>query len=321
MNAAWLDRFGSPGDIELREVEKPVPGDDETLVRVKASSVNPADWYGVVGRPYVGRVAMGLFRPRNHRLGTDFAGTVEAVGKDVTHVQPGDDVFGGRTGAWAEYVCVKNAVVRKPANVTLEEAGAVGVAGVTALQGLRDHGGIQAGQRVLVNGASGGVGTFAVQIARALGAEVTGICSTRNVDLVRSLGADQVVDYTREDFTESGERYDLVLDVAGSRSWPELARVLEPKATVVVVGAPKGSRALGPLAHVAALRLRAVGKSQQATFFVAKLTREDMQAVADLLERGVVRPIVERTYPLTELAAALDYLGEGHARGKIVITV
>lgn len=321
MKAMLLDRYGSPADLELREIDRPVPADDETLVRVRASSVNPADWYGVAGRPYIGRPAMGLRRPRSPRLGVDFAGTVEAVGKDVTHVRPGDDVFGGRTGAFAEYVCVKNAVVRKPANLTFEEAAVAPVAALTALQGLRDKGGLREGQRVLVNGASGGVGTFAVQIAKALGAHVTGVCSTRNIERARSLGADDVIDYTREDFTQGGRRYDLVLDIAGSRPWFELRRVLEPHATVVVVGAPKGNRLLGPLSHVVRMRLGGIASRRKVAFFIAKLTREDMEALRELLETGRVRPVVERTYPLPELGAALDYLGEGHAQGKIAVTM
>ena len=230
MKAAVRDRFGSPDVVELRDIEKPAPADDEVLVRVRAASVNPADWYEVTGRPYVGRTQMGLLKPKSNRLGVDYAGTVEAVGGNVTEFRPGDEVFGGRSGAFAEYVCVREdrAIVPKPANLTFEEAAAVPVAALTALQGLRDKGQVQPGQKVLINGASGGVGTFAVQIAKALGAEVTGVCSTPNVDIARSLGADHVIDYTREDFTRSDERYDLMLDIAGSRSWSECRRVLDP---------------------------------------------------------------------------------------------
>ena len=321
MKAIMRSTFGSPDVLELRETEKPEVGDGETLVRVRAASVNPADWYGVTGRPYAGRVAMGLRKPKTDRVGTDFAGTVEAVGKAVTHVEPGDEVFGARSGALAEYVCARDAVVRKPANVTLEQAAAVPVAAITALQGLRDKGGLQPGQKVLVNGASGGVGTFAVQIAKALGAEVTGVCSTGNVDLVRSLGADRVVDYTREDFTRSGRRYDLLLDVAGSRSWSDCKRVLEPRATLVIVGAPKGTRLLGPLSHIARLRAASLGSSRKAVFFVAKLNRADLDVLRELIEAGQVTPVVDRTYPLSETADAFRYLGEGHARGKVVVTL
>jgi NADPH:quinone reductase-like Zn-dependent oxidoreductase len=323
MRAAVRDRFGPPDVVELREIEKPTPADDEVLVRVRAASVNPADWYGVVGRPWAGRVAMGLVKPKEARVGVDFAGTVEAVGRDVTQFRPGDEVFGGRTGAFAEYVVVREerAVVLKPAGVTFEEAAAMPVAAITALQGLRDKGGLQPGQRVLVNGASGGVGTFAVQIAKALGAEVTGVCSTRNVDLVRSLGADHVVDYTRDDFTRSDRRYDLLLDVAGGRSWSECRRVLEPKATLVIVGAPKGNRLLGPLSHVVRLRLAAVRSSRKVVFFIAQFNKADMETLRELLETGQVKPVVDRRYELSEIADALRYLGEGHARGKVVVTV
>jgi len=323
VRAAVHDRYGPPEVVRVEEVERPEPADDEVLVRVRAASVNPADWYGVTGRPYVARVTTGLRRPRSGRVGVDFAGTVEAVGKAVTKLRPGDEVFDGRNGAVAEYVCVREerAIVPRPANVTPEQAAAVPVAGLTALQGLRDHGRLQPGQRVLINGASGGVGTFAVQIARALGAEVTGVCSTRNVELVRSLGAGHVVDYTREDFTRSDLRYDLVLDVAGSRSWSEYRRVLAPRATLVAVGGPKSNRLLGPLGHVLRTRLAAVPSSRRAVFFIAKLNRPDLEALSDLLEAGAVTPVIDRRYELSEIADALRYLGEGHARGKVVVTV
>ena len=323
MKAAVRSRYGSPDVVELREIERPVAADDEVLVRVRASSVNPADWYSLTGTPYVGRTAMGLLKPKSNRLGVDFAGTVEAVGKDVTQFRPGDEVFGGRDGAFAEYLCVREerAVVLKPANVAFEQAAAVPVAALTALQGLRDKGQIQPGQKVLINGASGGVGTFAVQIAKALGAEVTGVCSTRNVDLVRSIGADHVIDYTREDFTRSDRRYDLMLDVAGSRSWSECRRVLNPQATLAIVGAPKGNRLIGPLSHVVKVRLAALPSSQKVVFFIAKFNKADMVVLRDLLEAGKVTPVVDRRYELSEIADALRYLGEGHAQGKIVITV
>jgi NADPH:quinone reductase-like Zn-dependent oxidoreductase len=320
MKAAVRDRYGA---LELREVDKPVPAVDEVLVRVRASSANPADWYFLMGRPYVARIEAGLRKPKDNRLGTDFAGTVEAVGKDVTRFQPGDEVFGGRTGAFAEYVAVPEdrAVVLKPAGVTFEQAGSVAIAAVTALQGLRDKGRVQPGQHVLVNGASGGVGTFAVQIAKALGAEVTGVCSTRNVDLVRSLGADHVVDYTREDFTRSDRRYDVLFDVAGSRSWSECRRVLAPRAILVIVGAQKGGRLIGPLRHILALRLAATGSGRKAVFFVAKIVKADLEVMRELLESGKVTPAIDRSYDLSEIADALRYLGEGHAHAKIVVAV
>jgi NADPH:quinone reductase-like Zn-dependent oxidoreductase len=323
MKAAVRERYGSPDVIEVREVEKPVPEDDEILVRVRAASVNPADWYGVTGRPVVGRVQMGLRKPKERALGVDYAGTVEAVGRNVTLFRPGDEVFGGRTGALAEYVRAREdrGVVKKPANVTFEEAAAVPVAAITALQGLRDKGRLQPGQKVLINGASGGVGTFAVQIAKALGAEVTGVCSTRNVELVRSLGADHVVDYTQEDFTRSDQRYELMLDVAGSRSWSEGRRVLRPEATVVIVGAPKGGRLLGPIRRIAKLRLAAVRGSQKVVFFMARFNKPDMEVLRELLETGKVKPVIDRRYELSEIADAFHYLGEGHCRAKVVITV
>jgi NADPH:quinone reductase-like Zn-dependent oxidoreductase len=321
MKALVHDRFGPPEVLRVDEVDRPVPKDDEVLVRVRASSVNPADWYGVMGRPYVGRMQMGLRKPKQRGAGIDFAGTVEEVGAEITDFRPGDEVFGARSGSLAEYVCVRDGVARKPANLTFEQAAAVPVAAITALQGLRDKGKVEPGHKVLINGASGGVGTFAVQIAKALGAEVTGVCSTGNVDTVRSLGADHVVDYTREDFTRSGRRYDLLLDVAGSRSWAECKRVLAPQATMVIIGAPKGSRALGPLSHILEAKLASLPSSQKVTFFLAKLNKEDLGALRELLETGKVTPVVDRQYTLNEAPDALRYLGEGHARGKIVVTV
>jgi NADPH:quinone reductase-like Zn-dependent oxidoreductase len=319
MKAIVVSKYGSPDVLELEDVEKPDLADDLVLVRVRAASVNPADWYGVVG-PLIVRPSTGFLKPRSDRTGIDFAGTVEAVGKDVTHVSPGDEVFGARSGALAEYVTVRDAVVPKPANISFEEAAAVPVAAITALQGLRDKGQLEAGQKVLINGASGGVGTFAVQIAKALGAEVTGVCSTRNVELVRSLGADHVIDYTQEDFTRSDRRYDLLLDIAGSKSWSELRRVLTPEAKVVIVGAQK-RRVLGPIGHIVRLRLASLRGSQRAVFFIAKTNRADMEILRELLESGKVRPVVDRRYELADAADAFRYLGEGHARGKIVVTV
>jgi len=323
MKAALRDRYGSPGVIELREIDRPAAADDEVLVRVRAASVNPADWYSVTGTPYFARTQMGLLKPKSDRLGVDFAGQVEAVGKNVTQFRPGDEVFGGRDGAYAEYVCVREdrAVVLKPANLTFEEAAAVPVAALTALQGLRDKGQLQPGQKVLINGASGGVGTFAVQIAKALEAEVTGVCTTRNVDLVRSIGADHVIDYTQEDFTRSDRRYDLMLDIAGSRSWSACRRVLNPQATFVIVGAPKGNRLIGPLSHIVKVRLAALRSNQKVVFFLAKFNKADMEVLRELLEAAKVTPVIDRRYELSEIADAFRYLGEGHARAKVVITV
>lgn len=324
MKAAVRDEFGAPGVVEIREIDKPVPGDEEVLVRVHASSVNMVEWYEVAGKPYVGRLKdVGLRKPKTNRLGVDYAGTVEAVGKDITQFRPGDEVFGGRNGAWAEYVCARadRAIVPKPANVTFEEAAAVPVAALTALQGLRDKGRLEPGQKVLINGASGGVGTYAVQIAKALGGEVTAVCSTGNVEIVRSLGADHVLDYTREDVTRGNRRYDLLIDVAGSRRWSACKRVLNPKATVVLVGGPKKNRLLGPLGHVVRFRLASFGSGRRIVFFIANFNKPDMEVLRELLESGKVRSVVDRRYELGEVADALEYIGEGHAKGKIVLTI
>jgi NADPH:quinone reductase-like Zn-dependent oxidoreductase len=323
MKAVVRDRYGSPDVVELREIDKPVPADDEVLVRVRAASLNLADWYAMMGRPYVGRMPMGLRKPKSSRLGTDYAGTVEAVGGNVTEFRPGNEVFGGRDGACAEYVCAHadRAIVPKPSNVTFDEAAAVPVAAITALQGLRDKGQLQPGQKVLINGASGGVGTFAVQIAKALEAEVTGVCSTGNVDIARSIGADHVVDYTREDFTRSDERYDLMLDIAGSRSWSACRRVLNPHATLVIVGGRKTNRLLGPLGHAVRLLLAGLLSSRKVVFFIAKFNKADMLVLQELLEAGRVTPVIDRRYELSEIADALRYMGEGHAQAKIVLTV
>jgi NADPH:quinone reductase-like Zn-dependent oxidoreductase len=321
MKAIVRDGYGSPDVLELREIEKPDITDDGVLVRVHAASVNRGDWYTLTG-VYVGRPEMGLRKPKSRLLGTDFAGTVEAVGKDVTEFRAGDEVFGGKTGAFAEYVCARaRSVALKPVRLTFAEAAAVPVAALTALQGLRDRGHIQPGQKVLINGASGGVGTFAVQIAKAFGADVTAVCSTRNVDQVRSIGADRVVDYTREDFTRSDERYDLMFDNAGSRPWSDCKRVLNPHATVVLVGGQMGNRVFGPMAHVMMMRLAGLGSGRKFVFFVAKFNKPDMELLRELVEAGKVTPVIDRRYELSEVADALRYMGEGHAQGKVVITV
>jgi NADPH:quinone reductase-like Zn-dependent oxidoreductase len=322
MKAVVQDTFGSPDVLELREIDKPEVGDGEVLVRVHAASVNPADWYAMAGTPYVARPQMGLRKPKSGRVGLDLAGVVVAVGGAVTRFKPGDEVFGAGTGTLAEYVAVpEDGLVLKPANLSFEQAAAVPVAALTALQGLRDKGRLQPGQQVLINGASGGVGTFAVQLAKSFGAEVTGVCSTRNLDMVGSLGADQVIDYTREDFTLRDRRYDLLLDVAGSRSWSACRRVLNPQATLVMVGAPKGSRLLGPLGHIVKVRLASLRASQRVVFFISKLHHQDLEVLRELLEGATLTPVVERSYALGEAADALRYLGEGHAQGKLVIIV
>jgi len=322
MKAATHIRYGTPGAVlEIDELEIPAVGDDEVLVRVHAASVNPADWYGVTGRPMLARVIGGLRRPKDRRVGIDFAGTVERVGKHVTDLAPGHEVFGARHGALAEYVCVGDTVVAKPASVTMAEAGGTACAALTALQGLRDKGGLQPGHTVLINGASGGVGTFAVQIAKALGADVTAVCSTPNVEAARSLGADRVVDYTREDFTRGDARYDLIFDIAGSRRWSQYRRVLKPDATLVIVGAPKGGPMLGPLRRIVRLKLASIPGSRHTTFFMTKATKDDLNVLRDLLERGALKPMIDRTYALADVGAAFEYLGEGHAQGKVVVTV
>jgi NADPH:quinone reductase-like Zn-dependent oxidoreductase len=321
MRAFVRRRYGSTEQLELAEVPRPELVDDGVLVRVRATSVNRGDWYVLRGTPWVARPMVGLLAPKSPFFGGDFAGTVEAVGKDVAHVAAGDEVYGVRTGAFAEYVCARVGVALKPAGLTFEEAAAVPVAAITALQGLRDHGRLQPGQKVLVNGASGGVGTFAVQIAKALGAEVTAVCSTRNVERARSLGADHVIDYAREDFTRDGRRYDLVFDNAGTRSWRACQRVLEPRGVVVLVGGPQ-SPVLGPLGHIGATLVAArASRGRKAVFFVAKVNVADLDVVRELIEAGQVTPVVERRYELSELGDALRYMGEGHAQGKLVVTV
>jgi NADPH:quinone reductase-like Zn-dependent oxidoreductase len=321
MKAIVRERFGIDA-VELREVPKPEIGDDQVLVRVHASSVNPVEWYGVYAPPFM-RVMSGQLRtPDSSTLGADLAGTVEAVGEDVTDLRPGDDVFGTSPGSWAEYTAATaTRLARKPASVPLEDAAAVPIAGLTALQALRDHGAVEPGQKVLVNGASGGVGTYTVQIAKALGADVTAVCSTRNVEQARSLGADRVVDYTREDFTRLDLRHDLVLDIAGSRSFTKLRRVMTPDGTVIVVGARMRYALLGPLKHIAGTMVQSIGRSQKAKFFVAQIDSADLAYLAELMEAGKLRSVIDRRYDLAGAVDALRYLGEGHAQGKVVIDV
>ena len=324
MRAAFHERYGPPSKVVvLGEVEQPTPADDEVLVRVCCASVNIADWYGVTGRPLIARVSTGLRGPKETRLGVDYSGVVEEVGENVTAFRPGDDVFGARTGAYADYVVAKadRAIVHKPPAVSFEAAAATPVAAITALQALRDKGGLQAGQKVLIHGASGGVGSYAVQIAKALGAHVTAVCSTPNVDIARSLGADRVVDYTLEDCARGDERYDLLVDIAGTRPFRELRCVLAPHASVVVVGGPRKGKLFGPLGHVVRTKVATLFTSHHATFFVAKLDKEGMETLRDLLEAGKLTSVIDSTYPLDRLADALDHMGEGHPRGKIVVTV
>src|SRR6266480_1245787 len=314
-------------NLKLQDIEKPTPTDDQLLVRVRAVSVNPYDWHFVEGTPYVMRaMGVGLRKPKDTQLGVDFAGTVEAVGKNVTQFKPGDEVFGGRSGAFAEYVCSRAAgsVTLKPANLTFEQAASVNIAGMTALQAVRDKGNVQPGQKVLINGASGGVGTFAVQIAKSLGAEVTGVCSTRNVDLVRSLGADHVIDYAKEDFTTGDERYDVIYDLVNNRSFAERRRVLKPGGICVLAGVGgSGMRkeTLFNLAGELTAALRSKFSKENFVIFGVDINKKDLGVLRDLTESGKITPALTKTYPLTETAAAYKYLETGHASGKIAITI
>jgi NADPH:quinone reductase-like Zn-dependent oxidoreductase len=313
-------------NLKLEDVEKPTPTDDQLLVRVRAASVNPYDWHFVEGTPYVMRaMGVGLRKPKDTHLGVDFAGTVEAVGKNVTQFKAGDEVFGGRGGAFAQYVCPRatRAVALKPANVSFEEAASVNIAGITALQALRDKGKVQPGQKVLINGASGGVGTFAVQIAKSLGADVTGVCSTRNVDLVKSLGADHVIDYTKEDFTKSSERYDVMLDNVGNRSLSECRKVLTPNGKYVLIGGGgAGDQGfLGGLGKALWAMVFSKFVNQQMGMMMADANHNDLTILADMMQSGKLKPVIDRTYKLEQVPDAIRYVEQGHAKGKVVITV
>jgi NADPH:quinone reductase-like Zn-dependent oxidoreductase len=316
--------YGGPEVLRIEEIEKPVPNDNQLLVKVRANSVNPLDL--TIRGPLLLRPLFGLRKPKDTRLGVDYSGTVEAVGKNVTNFKPGDEVFGGKNGALAEYLCVlaDRAVVLKPANMTFEQAAAVPVAAITALQGLRDKGKIRTGQKVLINGASGGVGTFAVQIAKSFGTEVTGVCSTRNVDLVRSIGADHVIDYTKEDFTKTDQRYDMIFDLVGNHSFSEHRHILNPNGICVMAGVGGAgwhegfaTRLLGELNGY--LRSRFV--SQKFIAYIAEFNKKDMMVLADLMQTGKITPVIDKTYKLHETADALRYLETGHARGKVVISL
>ena len=324
MKAIRFYNYGPPEVIQLEETEKPTPGETEVLIKIRAASVNPLDWRLMRGQPHLIRAMTGLGKPKDARMGADVAGQIEAVGSRVTQFQPGDEVFGaiGKTcGAFAEYVCAnENALALKPANLTFEQAAAVPVAALTALQGLRDKGGIQAGQKVLVNGAAGGVGTFAVQIAKSYGTEVTGVCSTRNLDMVRFIGADHAIDYTREDFTLGDERYDLIYDCMGNRALTACRRVMSRKGTYVVVGGPGGGL-LGPLAPFLKVLLLSPFVSQKLTPLVCKESKVDLLFLKELLETGKITPVIDRNYSLGEVPEAIRYLEEGHARGKVTVTV
>lgn len=315
--------YGTADVLKLEDIEKPVPAGNEILVRVRAAAANPLDWHYMRGTPYLMRTESGLRKPNSMRLGVDFAGTVEAVGKDVTLFKPGDDVFGGKRGAFAQYVVVPEdrAVVLKPANMSFEQAASVAIAATTALQGLRDKGRIQAGQKVLINGASGGVGTFAVQIAKHYGAHVTGVCSTRNVEMVRSLGADRVIDYKKEDYTRDPQRYDVILDNVGNRTLQDNRRILNPEGIYVLIGGggPDDGRWIGPMAKPVKAMALSWFVSQDMGMLLADLNKKDLTLLRDLMQAGKVTPVVDWRYKLSETPDAIRYLEEGHARGKVVI--
>jgi NADPH:quinone reductase-like Zn-dependent oxidoreductase len=321
---AVLHRCYGPADLlEIAAVERPVPGDDEVLVRVHAAALNPLDWHYMTGTPYVMRFESGLGRPTSDRLGVDFAGTVAAVGRNVTQFRPGDPVYGSRWGAFAEYVRVAQgkALVPKPANLTFGQAAGLPVAAITALQAVRDKAEVRPGQKVLVNGASGGVGTYAVQIAKALGAEVTGVCSTRNVDLVRSLGADHVIDYTQQDFTRDGQRYDAVIDAVGNHSLREVRRALTPAGVHVLIGGPKDDPWLGPVLNFVKAPVVSWFTSQRAVVLLAQVNEADLRALNELVEAGKLTTVIDRSYPLEQVAEAMRYLETRRARGKVVLEV
>jgi NADPH:quinone reductase-like Zn-dependent oxidoreductase len=314
-------------NLKLEDVEKPVPDNDQILIKVHAVSVNPYDWHFVEGTPYVMRaMGVGLRKPKEIRLGVDFAGTVEAVGKNVTQFKSGDEVFGGRDGAFAEYVCRRavGAVAPKPTGLTFEQAASINIAGITALQGVRDKGKVQPGQKVLINGASGGVGTFAVQIAKSFGAEITGVCSTRNLELVQSLGADHVIDYTKEDFTKGDQHYDVILDNVGNHSLSEYRRLLTPNGIYVLIGGGGANEQgfLGGLAKALNAAIYSRFVKQKMGMMMADPSTKDLTLLADMVQSGKIKPVIDRTYKsLSQIPEAIRYVEEGHARGKVVITV
>jgi NADPH:quinone reductase-like Zn-dependent oxidoreductase len=323
MKAIVRDEYGSPDVLELRDIDKPEIGDDEVLVRVHAAGVDRGVWHVMTGLPYPIRLAgYGLRVPKNPVIGSDVAGVVEVLGKNVSRFQSGDEVFGIGKGSYAEYVCAReDKLAHKPANLTSEQAAVVAISGLTALQGLRDHGRLEPEQKVLVIGASGGVGTFAVQLAKAFGAHVTGVCSTTKVDMVRSIGADHVIDYTREDFAEGDQRYDLILDIGGNSSLSRLRRALTPKGVLVITGGEGGGRWLGGTDRQLRALMLSPFVDQKLGTFVSSENHEDMIVLKELIEAGKVAPVIDRTYPLSEVPEAIRYLEEGHAQGKVVITV
>jgi NADPH:quinone reductase-like Zn-dependent oxidoreductase len=323
MKAVVYRCYGSPEVLKVEEVVKPTPNDDQVLVKVRAAAINPLEWHYMTGQPYIMRAGVGIGRPDDPSIGVDFSGTVEAVGKHVTRFKVGDEVFGGRDGALGQYVVVRESgsIVLKPSNITFEQAAAVPVAAITALQGLRDSGKVSAGQKVLINGSSGGVGTFAVQLAKYLGAEVTAVCSTRNLDLVKSLGADHVIDYTREDVTRGTQHYDVIFDTVGTHSLSDYRRVMTPQGIFVMVGGPSTNPWLGPLIVPLKSKFIAPFVSQKFQFFLADINPLDLTLLSTLMQSGKLTPVIDRTYPLSDIQAAMRYLAAGHARGKVVIEV
>lgn len=321
MKAIIYREYGSGEACHMEEVHKPTPRDDEVLVSVRAAALNPLDYHLMSGS-YMMRPKNGFLHPKPSCPGAEMAGVVEAAGANVTRFKPGDEVFGSARSTFAEYVCVlENRLALKPANSTFEEAAGIPVAGSTALQGLRDKGGIQSGQKILINGASGGVGTFAVQIAKSFGAEVTGICSTKNLDLVRSIGAERVVDYTVEDLTQRPERYDMVFDCVGNRSLSDWRKIMKRNATMIAIGAKPGGKIIGPLPYIFKLLIASRFVSQRVVFFIAQIKPDDLVALKDLIEAKRLTPVIDRRYEFSEASQAIRYLKEGHARGKVVITV
>jgi len=322
MKAIVYQRYGSSDVLTLDEIEKPVPSEDEVLIKVHAASVNPYDWHFMRGEPYPLRLMAGLRQPKNPRLGADVAGEVAAVGKNNTRLKPGDAVFGTCRGSFAEYACGRESMLAiKPDDVTFEQAASVGIAALTALQALHDKGRIQPGHEVLINGAAGGVGTFAVQIAKSFGAEVTGVCSTRNVEMVRSIGADHVVDYTREDFTKSGEHYDIMIDCVGNHSLTACGRVMSPKGIYVAAGGKAGRWMVGVLLSMITSRVLSWFGSREFLSLLANINKDDLVLVGELIATGKVTPVIDRSYGLSEVPEAIRYLEEGHARGKVVISL
>jgi len=322
MQATVQDRYGSAEVLETRDIAKPQIGDDQVLIRVRAAGVNPADWAIMSGLPYIARPAYGLRKPKNAVRGTDVAGTVEAVGAGVNRFQPGDEVFGSALGSYAEYAAAaEDGLALKPANLTFEQAAAAPMAGLVALQALRDHGKVGPGTKVLINGASGGIGTFAVQIAKSLGAEVTAVCSTRNVEMVRSLGADHVIDYSEEDFTRSGRQYDFILDNVSNHSLSDLRRALTPTGTLVPNGGGFDNRWLASGGRIVRGVVMFQFGSQTLSPFLVSMKHDDLAPLVELIESGKVTPVIDRTYPLSESDQALHHVGTGHTRGKVAITI